>query len=935
VRDLSRAELTGYLNLVSFFKELAGLARLKSQIVLRNTRADLDPLDVLLLLFGLALPMLLLILVLAEVNDSANRGLGRRGHHHQIEAVLARLVQRLAGLKNAELLTVRTDHAHVAETKAALVDQRTRVWARVSPKSSYVLSPLAAAWESAATYALYLGSIWKPRQGRRPQSLFDDGRARDVCRRSRQVCSPPESGSFAALFTQGGCLHLSVYDGWGQAQSVCVVGAGTMGGGIAAHLANLGFDVTLLDLTLESARDGLERTRSARPPHYYLPETSERIRLGSIRDNLAWASEADWVCEAIIENLQAKRELFRGLDEAIRPDAMLTTNTSGLEINLLAEERSESFRRRFLGTHFFNPPRYLKLLELIPTAETDPEAVAAMSAFLENRVARRVVLAKDTPGFIANRFGMWAMYHAIHVAERLQLTVEQVDAITGPFLGRPKSASFRLNDLVGLDIMRDIAENLVRRCTQDPYLKNFEPPRSFTTLLSRGWIGDKAGQGYYKKEGKELVSFDFRTLAYRQRQEPHFDSLAALSKLPTGERIAQALELKDEVGEFLRMHLLPVLRYAYYLREEISHSVQDFDRVMKWGFGWELGPFETIDAIGSDRAEIPEGPFYRDGEMRSFAGIYVPLKEEREYAALADFQIVEEADDFRIRDLGDGVVALCLKTKMGTINPSLVVELLERLENGKLGRFVLTSEARMFSAGYDLRYFLERIDAEDFEAVDTALASLQRLTLRLGEVPSVAAVFGHCLGAGQELAMGCARTVALAEAQIGLPDSKVGVLPGGGGSALMRLRAQFGGAKRLAEVARRVAAGAVAKNALEAQEWSLLRESDWVVFHPDRLLHEARRVALEVEPTPLPSWLRPEGPVAGMIDRLLDQAVEKGEMTDHDEAIGMSVKNIFAKASSLEDALAKERSEFIELCQKALTVTRMRHMVETGKPLRN
>lgn len=729
---------------------------------------------------------------------------------------------------------------------------------------------------------------------------------------------------------------MSEFDGWQSAQRVCVIGAGTMGSGIAAHLANLGFDVTLLDLSLESVHIAFDRARVARPPHFYIPETADSIRLGSIRDNLDWVKEADWVCEAIVEKLAAKQSLFEQIEPLLRPDAMITTNTSGLEIALLSQNRSDSFRRRFLGTHFFNPPRYLKLLELIPTAETDPEAIAAMTRFLEDRVARRVVPAKDTPGFIANRFGMWAMFHAIHTAEKLHLSAEQVDAITGPFIGRPRSASFRLNDIVGLDIMADIGTNLIQRCPTDPHVpSNFRIPKSMQMLMDKGWFGEKAGQGYYRREGKELMVYDLETLAYRERRDVDFPSLASLANLPTGERIRQALDLKDEAGEFLREHLLPVLRYANFLKEEISHNVEDFDRVMKWGFAWELGPFETIDAIGSSRVDIKEGPFYEGSTMLAFEGGYIPTRDEPQYAKLQDFKVIEQYENFQIRDLGDGIHAVCLTTKMGTINPAVVEELHSLLDSGRLERFVLASESRSFSAGFDLKFFLDKIQQNDFAGIDAVLDRLQQLTLRLGQVPSVAAVFGHCLGAGQELAMGCAATVAHIDAQIGLPEAKVGLLPGGGGAALMRLRAQFGGVKRIAEIAHQTALGLTAANAVEALKRGFLRETDTIAFHPDRLIHEAKQKALAVEVRPLSSWLRPDGPIAGMIDRMLSESVRTGEMTDHDAQIGLSVKNVFAKGVTLEDALAKERSEFLELCGNALSVTRIRHMLESGKPLKN
>ena len=280
-------------------------------------------------------------------------------------------------------------------------------------------------------------------------------------------------------------------------RKVCVVGAGTMGGGIAAHLTNLGFQVSLLDSSQTSAVNGLDRARAARPPHFYLPERASEIRLGTVQDNLEWASEADWVCEAIVERMDAKQALFAQLDTLISPDAMVTSNTSGLQISLIAQGLSDSFRKRFMGTHFFNPPRYLKLLELIPTPETNLEILGAMAVFLENQVARRVVPAKDTPGFIANRYGMWSMFHATKVAEMLHLAVEDVDTITGPFLGRPRTGTFRLNDIVGLDIMRDIASNLLERRPDDPRIQTLQLSDSMFSLLARGWIGDKAGHGYY------------------------------------------------------------------------------------------------------------------------------------------------------------------------------------------------------------------------------------------------------------------------------------------------------------------------------------------------------------------------------------------------------------------------------------------------------
>lgn len=707
-----------------------------------------------------------------------------------------------------------------------------------------------------------------------------------------------------------------------------------MGSGIAAHLANIGFDVTLLDMNRESVATAFDRARNAKPPHFFLPDTANKIRLGSIDENFEWLIEADWVCEAIVEKLEAKKDLFARLEFAVRQDAMISTNTSGLQISLLTEDRSEGFRKRFVGTHFFNPPRYLKLLELIPTEDTDPEALAAIHAFLEDRCARRVVPAKDTPGFIANRYGMWSMFHAIHVAERLHLSIEQVDTITGTFLGRPRSGSFRLNDIVGLDVMKDIASNLIERCPDDPHIGVLETPASMKHLLEKGWIGEKSGQGYYRREGREFLALDLNTFAYRQRQEAKFSSLDELSGQAIGDRIRAALDLKDEAGEFLRHYLVPTLQYADRVKAEISHNVQDFDRVMRWGFGWELGPFELIDAIGTEKLGIGRKQFYKGDEMVDYTGEFVPIKAEPQFKCIGDFQIDSRHENFLVRDLGDGVGAISTTTKQGVITPALVDELLHFLDGPKFGRFVLTSESKNFSVGFDLRFFLDAINAVDVAGIENALKSLHRLGETLEKKIVAAAVHGYCLGAGLELAGSCSKIVALADAQIGLPEAKVGLIPGGRGTVLMRL---YNGptAKVLAETALSLTEGRVAANADEARELRLIRPTDLTVYHPDRLIAEAKQEVLKATPVARPEWKPIEGPLTGMIDRLMEQARSKGTITEYDESIGQKIKSVFSKTESYEDACERERTEFAELCFRALSQARIKHMLENGKPLRN
>lgn len=639
-----------------------------------------------------------------------------------------------------------------------------------------------------------------------------------------------------------------------------------MGSGIAAHLANLGLEVTLLDVSRDSVTAGFERSKAAKPPHYFLPETSQKIRLGSTEENLEWVSEADWICEAIAEKLELKQNLFREIEKIIRDDAMISTNTSGLQIQLLAEGRSKEFQSKFMGTHFFNPPRYLKLLELIPTETTDPHAISAISQFLEKRCARRVVLAKDTPGFIANRFGMWSMFHAIHTAEKLHLSIEQVDAVTGPFIGRPKSASFRLNDIVGLDVMADIASNLLERCQHDVQRTTLEMPKSMKHLMGLGWYGEKSGQGYYRREGKEFLALDLTTFAYRQRREVEFESLQSLGRLPLGDRLRSALDLKDEAGEFLRNHLIPVLKYADSVKEEISHSVEDFDRVMRWGFGWQMGPFEMIDAIGAPRLGLGKKSFYQPGGTIGFKGELVPVHSEPQFRELQDFPITSKHEHFLVRDMGDQVSAICTTTKQGTINPGLVDELHRYLSESKHQKFVLASESKNFSLGFDLNFFLNAIQAVDVNAIEKALESLHHLGEVLENKVVVAAVSGYCLGAGLELALSCSKIVASAESQIGLPEAKVGLIPGGRGTVLMRLYNDQD-AKQLADTAVMLAEGIVGTNADHARQLGFLRTHDETLYHPDMLYSRAKALALTLAPVSRPQWKKMEGPLVGMIDR--------------------------------------------------------------------
>lgn len=729
--------------------------------------------------------------------------------------------------------------------------------------------------------------------------------------------------------------EMTLFDRLQTGKKVCVIGAGTMGSGIAAHLANLGFQVSLLDLTDESTRAAFDRAKSARPPHFFIKQTADLIRLGSIEANLDLISEADWVCEAIIEKLDAKKALYEKIEPYLSPTALISTNTSGLELGLLLEGRSESFKKRFFGTHFFNPPRYLKLLELIDTPETDPTLLPAVTEFLEKRVAKRVVRAKDTPGFIANRFGMWSMFHAIHVAEKLQLSVELVDEITGPFLGRPRSGSFRLNDMVGLDIMEDIAANQMARCPDDPFIGSLTTPKSIQYLRSEGHFGNKVGKGYYERVGHEFLVFDLQTNAYRPAFTIESKTLAENAKKPFGERIRTALMAKDEVGEFLRLYLLPTLRYADYLKNEISYTITDFDQVMKWGFGWQHGPFETIDAIGSDLVFPTQKTYFEGGfQLKTNESGFEAVRSQPEYRSLSEYPVTESFGSLQLRDLGDGVSSIEFTSKMGTVTPQGVADLTNLLHEGRPGSFVLANPGRAFSVGFDLKFFLAAIENADWVGIENALRDLQNLGDLLAKSPVVAAVHGYALGGGFEVAMNCQRIVALADSTIGLPEAKVGLLPGGKGVTIMRLRSQASPQVTKNAVLNLIE-GVTFTNAVEASIHNYLTEEDTICFHPDLLITTAKQVALTTKPRNIPEF-KPLAPfVNGMIEEEVSKKLKDGTLSSYDEYLASHYRFIFAKSASYEDLPRLEIERFIQMCQRQETKARIAHMLETGKPLRN
>jgi 3-hydroxyacyl-CoA dehydrogenase len=780
-----------------------------------------------------------------------------------------------------------------------------------------------------------------------------------------------------------------------------VVGAGVMGAGIAAWLANLGWRVSLLDRVPDDtgsdaksrnrlAQEGLDRAIESRPPHFALPSAIRLIRVGNTEDNLDCASDADWVVEAIAEVPEVKRELFNRLATVIGPETILSSNTSGLCLADMVAECPPDVQRRFLGTHFFNPPRYMKPVELIPIPATDPDVLSGVSRFCERVLGKRVIMAKDTPGFISTRLGMYNLAKTMQLAFERGLTVEQVDYLTGPLIGRPKSGTFRLADVVGLDITARIANNLSRDLPNDIWfeslklLDNIKLFDKLELMVSQGRTGAKSGAGFYKREKSgEILALDWETLDYRPQQE--FQRFPKeVEKLPLAERLRRIWEMRPEVdGGFLRDALTDLLTYAADIAPEISDRIVEVDDALISGFGWEVGPFHIIDML-SNQIEWPgkepavvarlrethQPQFYSNlGGKHSYfdfqTGQTVPLALPAAAIRLNDLRkagkTVEEKDEARLIDLGDGVACFEWRTKMGTLSDPLLDFLTHCHERATkdFAALVIGGGHELFSAGFDLRVFLGQIDSQDWAALDRSIERFQQtnLLLRRSSIPIVAAVGGYTLGGGCELMLHCHAVQAKFESAIGLPEANVGLIPGGGGVTRITQRAQvnlppgnilepadpFANLKLAWDVIR---SGKFSGSAPEAREMSYLRAEDGITVHPDHVLHDAKTRALGLTAGFVPT--APAKMIAMGENGLarfqweLHLAKRAGQITEHDALVAEKTAWIMCGGDLLaqtelpeERFLELEREAFIALCKTPETRARIVHLLETGKPLRN
>ncbi len=766
-------------------------------------------------------------------------------------------------------------------------------------------------------------------------------------------------------------------------RSAAVLGAGTMGAQIAAHFANAGVPVVLLDVTPEAATEGLERARRLKPDPFFTADAASLISTGSFDDGLPGLAPVDWIVEAVVERLDIKRELLARVEPHRAADAIVSSNTSGIPIAAIAEGRSDAFRRHWLGTHFFNPPRYLHLLEVIPTPETDPDVLERTRMFGERHLGKGVVIAKDTPNFIANRLGLFGVAQIFRALETGEYTIEEIDAITGPALGRPKSATFRTMDIAGVDVLAHVARNLAERLESEEERRQFTLPAFVEEMVRRGWIGAKAGRGFYQKQGDEILTLDPASLEYRAKRSARLPSLDAARGIESrAERIRTLYLGKDKVGEFLRATLGPTLRYAARVAPEIAHSADDVDRAMRWGFGWELGPFETIAAIGADAlplgsdpnlvsaATIPgsdpkaRGSVVRVGSDPSprAPGVAVgsdPIPGLQILrTARARGAVVRKNAGASLVDVGDGVLCVEFHSKMNAIGGDTIQMLQAGVKEAaaNFSALVVANDAPNFSVGANIMLLLLEAQEGNWDEVDLMVRAFQGATMALkySPVPVVVAPAGMALGGGCEIVLHAARVQAAAEAYIGLVEAGVGLIPAGGGTKEMLARATDAvplGADLLPAVQRvfeTIGFAKVSTSGPHARQLGFLRDGDGITMNRDRLVEDAkahaRQLAADGYQPPVPrAAIRVGG--AGLLAALklgIHLALRAGRISDHDAVIGRKLAWILVGGSqphpatlSEQQVLDLEREAFLSLCGERKTLERIAHTLKTGKPLRN
>jgi 3-hydroxyacyl-CoA dehydrogenase len=812
---------------------------------------------------------------------------------------------------------------------------------------------------------------------------------------------------------------------------VTVIGAGTMGAAIAAHLANIGIPVYLLDivpreltakekekgLTLDHpavrnriVNEGWQRCVKARPANLFTKDTAELVTLGNLEDNFDWVGEADWIVEAVVERLDVKQQLMARIEAARKPGSIVSTNTSGIPIKDIAQGRSDDFQAHFLGTHFFNPPRYLKLLEIIPHEQTKPEVLAFMKEFGTRTLGKGVVVCKDTPNFVANRFFSIFGSHMLNYALDNGYTVEEVDALTGPLIGRTKAATFRLFDLVGFDIHAQVGSNLYPAIPHDPCREELKHAKSLAlieAMLECKWLGNKTGQGFYKrvdtKEGRQFWALDLETLEYQPPTRPRFESVGKhrdvedvgerikrLCAEAWGERRPADSQTHDRAGRFIWNIISFGLNYAASIVPEVADDILSIDNASKWGYGWELGPFEIWDTLGVDEAvERMEADgmtvtpwvkemlaaghtrFYKKENGRLYyydpaSKDYVAAKADPRAIVIKDLKsdekrIIAHNPSASLVDLGDGVLCLEFRSKMNALDidvSKMMAQASQELEGDWVG-LVIGNQGEHFSAGANLAMLAEGAQRGEWGQIEAAVKMAQdgATAFRYSPKPVVSAPFNMALAGGAEVMMGASAICAAAESYIGLVEAGVGLVPAGGGCKELVCRVLSPAARStpnaellpfMQRIFDTIAMAKISGSAEEARQWGFLTTADRIVMNRDHLLHEAKRMVLEM----VESDYRP--PVRGKeiwamganglaaLEMMVWGMKEAGYASEHDALVANKTAYILCGGKLTtpqwvdpQYILDLEREAFLSLLGEQKTMDRIWHMLNTGKPLRN
>jgi 3-hydroxyacyl-CoA dehydrogenase len=774
-------------------------------------------------------------------------------------------------------------------------------------------------------------------------------------------------------------------------RKLVVLGAGTMGAQVAAHAAGQGLEVVLLDLPSPGpdrsalARKGVESLKKLKPSPLHLPEHVGLVHPGNFEDDWSRLAEADWVLEAVVEDLAVKRQLFARVAQSVKPTAIVTTNTSGLRIAAMTSDLPPAFRRRFLGTHFFNPPRYLKLLETVPGPDTDPAVLDAISAFCDQWLGKGVVRAKDTPNFIANRVGSYAFGQAVRAMQDLDLTIEEVDYLSGPSIGRAKSATFRTADIAGVDIAVKVWSNLYDAVAEGPEREVFRAPGFMRTMVERGWLGEKTGVGFYRKDGAQILALDWKTLEHRERRKARFPSVEAAQPVEdVGARIRQILAGQDKGAQFLDRVLSSTCLYAAALVPEISDDVVAVDRAMEWGYAWGEGPFRLLDALGvaavADRERARGGSvpplvkallaqgrerFYetKDGKTTVFGPCGVAPLPER--PGVVDLAAVKARGGLRRKnagaslvDLGDGCALVEFHSKMNALGGDAIGMLAAAVKeaHAHFDALVIGNRGEHFSAGANLMLMLLGAQEEEWDELDLTIRQFQNanMGLKYADVPVVAAPFGLTLGGGCEVCLHCDRVRASAETYMGQVELGVGLVPAGGGTKELALRAldraaDVEGADPLPFLKRAfdlIAFAKVSTSGAEALRM-FLGPTDSLSPNPDRLIGDAKQVALGLARSGYrPGRPRTDVPALGRpalayFKMLVHNGLRGAVISEHDAFLATHVAKILCGGdrapglASEQDFLDLEREAFLSALGTPKTRERIQHMLKNGRPLRN